>query len=1235
MATNTETIKNQIEIKLNGAQDAAEAVAALESGLAQLQNAYREWKKELKKKGGSDQAIEKEMAENKRAQAAFGQSLKDSNKQLKTFTTSATHADGSLNNLNERLKNARAEFYALSSSERDAGKRGKELRKEISELNSAILKQEQSIGRSQRNVGNYGTALKGLRDVVLRMGFGVLGVAQGMVALGARIKEGIETAIHFNREISKLSAITQGSQKDIAALEAEAKRLGSTTRYTATQVAELQVELAKLGYGKGDILAMSESVLNLAQATGSSLADAAALAGAALRIFGDDSTQLTKYVDQMSTAVSKSALSFDYIKTALPIVGGAADMFGFDLQDTLALLGQLANSGMEASMAATATRNIFLKLADSNGVLNQQLGKTPETLDELLDGLEELRIKGANLNDALEMTNVRSAVAFTRFMNSVSAARELAKSMDYAAISNEELTEKANEAGITVAELRKQMEICNGTAKDMAEIMEDNLGGEITRLSSAWDDFVLSLNGSQGILQWIVNKTKELVTYIGDIIRSVPESEKQQVSKGIKDYTQSEKFTSKVDSDIKKYQERVKELVASGEKMKDAAIKAQTEILDAIDRETNNTLTSQAESAKKAMDSFRDLHGFDDKSYEELNRIYKNNRNTQWAQNYYKKMIDLWDAYSAAQAELEAQENRKNAFSIRANKRETTDGLGIEDDAARNKRLQREKSAAKALLAARQAYENAELKIAKESRDKQLEIVKNQYKHEIENLQIKIDEELKMRGDESAKEAADKLAAIEYYKLAIADKEKDRDREIANVNYEWLQNEYKYLKEYTDLSIDAISNSSDDELFIIKNKYKLRLDLLNKEEEKEIAALEVAATKDAKIAEQKEKRLTLIKQKYINKRNELDVKDIEEVASALTRNIQAMELDMSDSPMAVLNLKLQEAQLNFQKLQDETYRATKTDSELALEEAQAWNVVLQSLDAISEEKIKMATQDEELAKLIRIDDNGDMRASNALEQAQSEVEIARMKYEQISNIGKLELETEQQYQLRKAQAYRDYVTARESLAQKELQIASTVSSSVIGGLESITNAIADASDKNKTAAKLAKILGLAQIWINNGIAISEAVKTQSSGDPYTMYARIAAAIAQIASGTISAVSSANKVKFAKGVVNLQGAGTTTSDSINARLSQGESVMTARATDMFGNLLTIMNHVAAQPHVTLPTTYAQYNPMQTAANNDGFNASMREAVADIHPVVAVEEINRVGKRYNNIKVLDNI
>ena len=95
---------------------------------------------------------------------------------------------------------------------------------------------------------------------------------------------------------------------------------------------------------------------------------------------------------------------------------------------------------------------------------------------------------------------------------------------------------------------------------------------------------------------------------------------------------------------------------------------------------------------------------------------------------------------------------------------------------------------------------------------------------------------------------------------------------------------------------------------------------------------------------------------------------------------------------------------------------------------------------------------------------------------------------------------------------------------------------------------------------------------------------------------------------------------------VQGAGTGTSDSIPARLSNGESVMTAKATSMFSPILSAFNQLGGGVPIVV--------------NNGGSNIGMDMLAAAVargyqmapQPVVSVEEINRTQRR---VQMIENI
>ena len=357
-------------------------------------------------------------------------------------------------------------------------------------LTAEIKRTEQAMHGASGSTGLFAGALQkigGLRTAVTGF-FGGLAVAAGAALVGA-FKQAIDKIIEFEKANSVLAAILGTTKDGIADLTAEARRLGATTAYTASQVTSLQTELAKLGFGKQAIKEMTPSVLKFATAVGTDLASAAAFAGSTLRIFELDANQAERALASAAVGCTKSALSFSYLQSAMSTVGPVANAFGFSLEETVSLLGALSNAGFEASSAATATRNILLNLANANGKLAQALGKPVTDIYELVDGLQKLNEEGIDLAKTLELTDKRSVAAFNTFLK----------------------------GGKTILELNRSVTGAEDAFNAMADEMANNVQGSLKSLSSAWEGLMLNFYESRGLFKAIIDGLTSMVKWMGNL----------------------------------------------------------------------------------------------------------------------------------------------------------------------------------------------------------------------------------------------------------------------------------------------------------------------------------------------------------------------------------------------------------------------------------------------------------------------------------------------------------------------------------------------------------------------------------------------------------------------------------------------------------------------------------------------------------------------------------------------
>ena len=353
-------------------------------------------------------------------------------------------------------------------------------------LNAEVQKTKARLKELTSQAGQTKGALEKLSSVKA----GALAAFAAIAGAIRGVAKAFQKIMDFEQANANLSTIIGKNVKDIEALTYSAMGLGRTTEYTASQVTLLQTELAKLGFKENSIMDMQEAVLHFATAIGTTLPEAAAMAGATLRMFGLNAKDTEDTLAVLTAGANNSALSFTYYQTAMATVGPVAKTFGFSLRDTVALLGTLANAGFDASSAATATRNILLNLADSSGKLAVALGKSVSTFPELMDGLKTLKAQGVDLNTTLELTDKRSVSAFNTFLDGADAALELRDSLDDV----------------------------NGVLKKTAEERINTVEGSVKLLQSAWEGLILSFKDSSGVIKdtidWLTRLTESVSNFV-------------------------------------------------------------------------------------------------------------------------------------------------------------------------------------------------------------------------------------------------------------------------------------------------------------------------------------------------------------------------------------------------------------------------------------------------------------------------------------------------------------------------------------------------------------------------------------------------------------------------------------------------------------------------------------------------------------------------------------------------
>lgn len=357
----------------------------------------------------------------------------------------------------------------------------------------------------------------------------VIGTAS-LLIMGAAIKNLITTGADFGRAIGSAAAkfpdkIKRGT-KAFNDLIDSAREVGATTEFTATQAARGLAFLAKAGFTASFSMKALPNIVDFATASELEFAEAADIASDALGAFGLDSDDLgekMRGLDRVMDVLSLTANSanadvtqlFESVKKGGPVATTA----GQSIETYAAILGFLASSGIKASEAGTAVKNVTLglggignKAAVTLKRLGIQLQDNNGDFRDQLDVLDDLRgsLKGFGSAQRLTILNA----IFGKL--SLAAASKL-----------------LDDSGKSVRAFRGELEKAGGSSKRTAAFIRNDVKGSLDGLSSAIEGVKISIftlnegplkDAIDGMTLWVRENEKLIATNIGGFLLDLIEN---------------------------------------------------------------------------------------------------------------------------------------------------------------------------------------------------------------------------------------------------------------------------------------------------------------------------------------------------------------------------------------------------------------------------------------------------------------------------------------------------------------------------------------------------------------------------------------------------------------------------------------------------------------------------------------------------------------------------------------
>lgn len=424
-------------------------------------------------------------------------------------------------------------------------------------------------------------------------------------------------------------------------------------------------------------------------------------------------------------------------------------------------------------------------------------------------------------------------------------------------------------------------------------------------------------------------------------------------------------------------------------------------------------------------------------------------------------------------------------------------------------------------------------------------------------------------------------------------------------------------KEAKQTELEAVRAAEDAMLALVKDK--------REQARKEIELNFSRQIEDLQISLKQEENLTAKAREAINakikaleqqKSMELNKLSDEELKKELENRLKMISLQLE----SVKEGSVQEYQLKLQQLQaqqEAELTSTEQTEEIKLAIKAKYNTKIDELATAHEQDIINKQQE---AMRIRFE-------TEIAQAYDNEEEILRIRMEQkkaeLDSLQQMEGESIEAFNLRKLEVQNAYLESKKGLSDKEIEIEQAkyeAMEQVTNGLVALTEQI---GESDRGFAMASKMLALAEIAINSGKAIAKMVSAES-GKGILGIATMASGIATILSNIANAVKIVKSAKFAEGGL-VTGPGTGTSDSIPAQLSNGESVITAKATSMFAPILSSFNMMGGGVPINVTATNNQTLGEDMLARAVAKGMMMAPA-----PVVSVEEFTSVANRIKYIE-----
>lgn len=496
----------------------------LEQGYADYIVTGQEGTEEAEQLASTIQELSGELTENRgtldaaeKAARALSETMDDAGGKAETLRSTISKQEDTLQQLKQRYVDVATEQGETSDEARELARQIQDLSSELHEnktklsdaeyaadkLDNSLEEVESSAKKADDGFTMFKATLANLAaDAIMRAVDGIKNLVGNVIELGQ----------NFTSTMSEVSAISGATGEDFEKLEACAREYGATTVFSASNAAEALKYMSLAGWDADQSTSALGGVLNLAAASGMELGAASDMVTDYLSAFAMEAGDAAYFADLLSYAQSHSNTTAEALGEAYKNCAANLNAAGQDVETVTSLLEGMANQGYKGSEAGTAMAAIMRDI--TNGMKDGAI-KIGETSVAVMDAQGNFR----DLTDIL--TEVEAA---TNGMGD--AERAVALSSTFTADSTKGLNLILNEGMDNIAGYEEELRGASGSAEEMANIMNDNLSGDVAAMNSAFEELGLKIYDAlesklRAGVQFITNGVIPAIEWLGGHIPEV------------------------------------------------------------------------------------------------------------------------------------------------------------------------------------------------------------------------------------------------------------------------------------------------------------------------------------------------------------------------------------------------------------------------------------------------------------------------------------------------------------------------------------------------------------------------------------------------------------------------------------------------------------------------------------------------------------------------------------------